>query len=93
MHAEASSMNIDLSKLEPAPWTYYEEPGFVCAGPEWGAGSLIEHWEKDAISAKCWEMIKADTAFASLARNAFDVMMRLQVDGFLLFQQCKKFMP
>jgi hypothetical protein len=67
---------MDLAKLTPAPWSFYSDADFVCAGGEWGAGNLVEHWAKDAASPECWEEIKADAEFIALARNAFDVQMR-----------------
>jgi hypothetical protein len=51
-------MSLDLSKLTPAPWTYY--PGGVY-GPE-----------PDEVDVACCAQGNTDAEFIALARNAFD---------------------
>lgn len=60
-------MNIDLSKLTPAPWIVRETDRSWCAGPD-GCPVLLAEMDNDAG--------RAAVSFVALARNAFDVMMR-----------------
>ncbi len=56
---------------EPAPWLFGVVDGdFVYAGPQWGAGDLVEHERHEKASEGDWALIVADAKFVAMARTA-----------------------
>ncbi len=69
-------MDLDLTKLTPAPWTFCDHEGEA----NWDVSADIADdvlRVADGISSEVGEdQNMANLAFIAIARNAFDVMMR-----------------